>query len=246
MKIEKINIAHLSNGEHFQFHTEFKDLVVLHGAAALKIKPQFDAYLQLYEAEDEALKKIVRSEFTAKIKKADRARDNIWIGIKESVATAHRHFSLAVRDAAARLQIVLDTYGRVARKPLDEETSAVYNFLQDLHGKYAPDVDMVGIGHWVEELEMRNNALEALVKERDSESASRTRVVVKKARKAADPLYKQICDIINVYMVLEGEAAYESFAGTLSEVIARYKRKRHHRATHCNNENIPQPEVQGL
>jgi hypothetical protein len=134
MKIEKINTAHLRNDEHFQFHTEFRDLATKHGAAALKIKPQFDAYLPLYDTEDEALKKIVKSEFTAKIHEADKARDEIWVGIEETVATAHRHFYPTVRDAAARLQIVLDTYGNVARKGLDEETSAVYNILQELQG----------------------------------------------------------------------------------------------------------------
>ena len=235
MKIEKINLLHLRNDEHFQFHTEFRDLVTSLGAAALKIKPQFDAYLSLYDTEDEALKKIVKSEFTAKIHEADKARDDIWIGIEEMVAAAHRHFSPTVRDAAARLQIVLDTYGNVAKKSLDEETSAVYNILQDFQGKYAPDVTTIGIAQWVAELKTRNDALEALVKERDSEEASKTHVVMKDARKAVDMAYKQICEIINVYMVLEGETAYGVFAKTLNEVIGRYKRKRHHH--HGPNQN---------
>jgi hypothetical protein len=69
---------------------------------------------------------------------------------------------------------------------------------------------------------------EALVKERYAEGASKTNVVMKEARKAIDAAFKQICDIINVYMVLEGEAAYEGFVRTLNEVVGRYRRKQHH------------------
>jgi len=240
VKIDKIYPYNLRNDEHFQFHTEFRDLVATHGAAALKIKPQFDAYLPLYDTEDEALKKIVKSEFTAKIHEADKARDDIWIGIEEMVAAAHHHFNPTVRDAAARLQIVLDTYGNVAKKSLDEETSAVYNILQELQGKYTTDVETVGIAYWVAELKARNNALEALVKERDSEEASKTHVVMKEARKAVDAAYKQICEIINVYMVLEGETTYGVFAKTMNEVIARYKKKHHHHAHHQPTNGQPE------
>jgi len=49
MKIEKINLLHLRNDAQFQFHTEFRDLVAKQGAAALKIKSQFDDYLPLYD-----------------------------------------------------------------------------------------------------------------------------------------------------------------------------------------------------
>jgi hypothetical protein len=232
MKIENIRTVHLRNDEHFQLHTEFRDLVMAHGAEALKVKPQFQAYLRLYDREDEALKKIVKSEFTAKIHEADKARDDIYIGMAEMNTAAHRHFNPEVREAAARLQIVFDTYGKVAKKSLDEETSAIYNILQELEGKYAPDASAVGISQWVAELKARNNAFEALVKERDSEEASKTNVIMKEARKAADVAFKQLCDIINVYMVLEGEANYEAFARTLNEVIGRYKRKHHHQHQH--------------
>jgi hypothetical protein len=57
MKIEKINLLHLRNDAHFQLHTEFRDLVMKHGAEALKTKPLFQAYLPLYDREDELEKR---------------------------------------------------------------------------------------------------------------------------------------------------------------------------------------------
>jgi hypothetical protein len=117
--------------------------------------------------------------------------------------------------------------------------------LQELEGKNAPDTAAVGIAQWTAELKARNNAFEALVKERDAEGASKTNVVMKEARRAIDLAFKQLCDIINVYMVLEGESAYETFARTLNEIIGRYKRKHHHHThhTHSGHHATPtQPE----
>jgi len=52
MKISHIDTSRLSKDVHFQFHTEFHDLVSAHGAEDLKIKPQFEAYLSLYGREE--------------------------------------------------------------------------------------------------------------------------------------------------------------------------------------------------
>ena len=59
----------LRNDAHFQFYTEFRNLVQKEGAENLKIAPQFEAWLPLYDKEDAALKKIQKSAITAQISK---------------------------------------------------------------------------------------------------------------------------------------------------------------------------------
>jgi hypothetical protein len=164
MKIEKLNLLHLRNDAHFQFHTEFRDLMMGHNPQILKVKPQFDVYMTLYEREDEALKKILKSALTEKIQEADRARDELFAGMVYINNGMCRHFIKETAEAAQRIKIVLDTYGNVAKKPLNEETSAVYNLLQDLKSdKYAKDAADSGIDVWANELEKRNAAFESLV-----------------------------------------------------------------------------------
>jgi hypothetical protein len=241
MKIKSLITHNLRNDAHFQYHTEFRDLVAKHGAEALKVKPQFDAYMPLYNRVDEDLKKIVKSEFTAKIHEADKARDEIYTGMAETNAAAIKHFNPQIREAAARLKILFDTYGNVASKPLNEETSAIYNILQELQGKYAPDVATVGISQWISELQTRNAAFENLVKERFDETASRTDIVLKKARAELDEAYRVIVELIDALAIVKGEANYEPFARTLNAVIAKYAVK-HHRHHHNQqgggNENV--------
>jgi len=40
MKISSIHLNNMRNDAHFQFHTEFRDLVVQHNPETLKISPQ--------------------------------------------------------------------------------------------------------------------------------------------------------------------------------------------------------------
>jgi hypothetical protein len=46
-------------------------------------------------------------------------------------------------------------------------------------------------------------------------------------RRETDTAFWDICDIINVYVLLEGAAAYETFIRTLNEVIKKYSVKPH-------------------
>ena len=52
MKINPITLSRLRNDANFQFHTEFKELAEKQTPEALKIEPQFNAYLPLYEKVD--------------------------------------------------------------------------------------------------------------------------------------------------------------------------------------------------
>jgi hypothetical protein len=222
MKIIAIKTSHFRNNEHFQFHTEVKDIITKHGAAALKIQAQFDAYLPLYEKLDEGIKKINKSAFTADIQDADRARDEIWSAMKHMNAAALRNPAQEVRESAKRLKIIFDTYGNVAKMPLNEQTAAIYNLLQDLQGKYAADVTAARLKTCVDELQASNAIFENLMKDRFDEAAAKTDVVVKEARAALDEAYRDIAVCINALTLMEGAAVYEQFVRALNVVVEKY------------------------
>ena len=223
MKINQIALNRLRNDANFQFHTEFKELAERLGPEALNIKPQFEAYLPHYEKVDLAFKKIVKSSITEQMQEADKARDNIWRGLVETNTTALRHFSEEVQAAAKRLKIVFDTYGNIAKKTFNEQTSATYNILQDLESsKYAPDVARVGLSQWVSELKARNNAFAVLVRDRVDEGSVKVDIVLKKARTQLDEAYYSIVERVNAFVVIEGVASYEPFIRKLNLSVAKY------------------------
>jgi len=98
----------------------------------------------------------------------------------------------------------------------------IYNILQELKGKYASDVTAVGIGGWVSELEVRNNAFAELMRERFGETADRVDIVLRDARAELDAAYLAIRERINALVVVEGEAVYENFVRNFNAVIAKY------------------------
>ena len=224
MKISKIHLNHLRNDAHFQFHTELKEYVEKIGAGGIlpKIMEQLNVYLPLYVKLDEGLKKVNKSAITKQIQEADKARDEIWSGILDMNKAATKHFESNVRDAADRLKILFDTYGNLANQPLNEETSAIYNLLQDLEGKYAADTKTVGIDKWATELKARNKAFSNLMKERFDETADKCDVVVKQARAELDKAYNTIIERINALAIVEGAAAYEGFIRKWNAVVDKY------------------------
>ncbi len=217
MKIEKVNFSKLRNDEHFQCQTEFKTLIEEFTAEKLKIEELFTKnYLPLYAQQDEAILKITKNSFTEARENADEKRDNTFRGMQNMVKANLCHFDPSVVEAAKRLKIVFDTYGYIYRLPLQEETSAVYNFVQELKGKYSKDVEMLKIKDWVDVLEKDNIAFEKLTKESYNEEAAKTDLQAKEVRTQIDLVFRQIIERLEALMLIEGEAAYIDFVRKLN------------------------------
>jgi len=224
MAIQNTHFPSFQNDEHFEFCTNFVHLVNAIGAEKLKIAAPFATYLGCYGNEDEALKKIMKSDLTRKIHEADRERDVVFRGMAEANRSALNHFKPSVREAAIRLQIVFDTYGNVTKKAVSAETSAVYNLLTELMHKHEADMELVGLNPWAEELHGRNGAVEKLLESRYDESAERDGLNLREARLAVDEAYRVITMCVETYSVVEtGEtqAACKDFIARLNAIIER-------------------------
>jgi hypothetical protein len=223
MKIKKIDLSRLRNDEHFQFHTEFRDLVMAGTPQNLKVVAQLNAFLPLFTQEDGALHKIMKSALTADMEAADRRRDELFRGMADANLSAANHFSDGVRAAARRLQILFDTYGNVAAKTLNEETAALTNLLQELTGAYAEDTKTVGIADWAPALNIANADFERLTKGRYDEDTLRTDLVLKQVRVQVDAAYRTLTERIDALMLVEGGELFENFISRLNTVIEKYR-----------------------
>jgi len=226
MQINKIDLTKMRNDEHFQFITEFKNAVNKYGGAEkLKIQSQYTQFLTLYVQEDEAFKKIVKSAITEEIQAADKYRDRIFRGMADMVKVALNHFDEGVLAAGKRLKILFDTYGNLAQKPLNEETSAVYNILQDLNNVYKNDAAKINILDWMGELQAANEKFSQLVENRYEESAMKTDLVLKEVRTQVDTVYKSMTERINAYVVVQekdDETPFVEFIKFFNAIIEKY------------------------
>ena len=222
-KFISIILSILRNDEHFQFHSEIRDLILKIGAMDLNIEMDFDEYVVLYMQVDEALKKINKSAITADIQTADKRRDMLFRGMSDANKSALNHFSEDVRQAATRIQIVLDTYGNLAQKPLNEQTSGVYNILQDLNGsKYKPDAIKVKIIDWMNELHVANEAFRQLMKDRFDETTMKTDIVFREARLKLDAKYRLITERIEALALIEKAKVHTDFIRSVNTIIDKY------------------------
>ncbi|MDR2127408.1 MAG: DUF6261 family protein [Prevotellaceae bacterium] len=222
MKIEKLRTENLHNEEWFMFYTEFKTLVENCETATLNIDSLFATFLTLYANADAALEVIRKSAITEQIAEADNERDIVFRGLAEAVKSALYHFNVAKRQAAKRLQVVLDHYGNIARKSYDEETAAIINFLQELNGEYAADISLLGLNEWVTQIDGSNRAFDALQQARYAEGAAKTDIRMVDVRKETDRIYRSMIDRINASILLNGETQYAPFVKDLNIRVEHY------------------------
>ena len=219
MKTKTIHLHIIRNEEHFFFHTEVRDLIA-------EMNPQVqdlaDIYETLLEQLDEALEVIRKSALTKEVEETDLQRDNLFRGMCNFVKAMHDHFDENKVKAAARIQIVLDTYGNVAKKPYFEQTAAMFNLVQELRENYAQETAIIHLTEWVEALHTSNNQFKMLLGDRYNEQTTKTTLKVKEVRPQIDEQYKKIIQKIEALHLIDGSEIYGKFISRLNLVIDKY------------------------
>lgn len=219
MEILSFEKSRLRNKEHFQFQTEFKDLVEKLTPAALNIEAKFTHYLPRYTDEGVALDIMIKSAITDELADADNTRDTTFSGAIDVVKSGLKHFDNTVKDAAKKLMLVFDHFGNVSIEPYNEETAAINKLIKTLNDEHPDDVAKVGLTAWLAELQSNNDAFEALMKARYSEEAGKTQLRMKKVRLEVDDAYRKIIKRIEAIITLDEEADYNDFINELNERI---------------------------
>ena len=229
MKILNLALSKMRNAEHFQFYTEFYNLVEQFGASAMRIVKLIVRFLALLKEGDKCLVILQKSGYTEQMAEADRFRNTVFSGLVDTVNAARKHFDAEIVASGNRLKIVFDTYGNLAAKPNDEQTSGVYNLIQDLEGKYSLDIQKIGATGWVAELKARNIAYSELVRKRDAESSTKPEGKMKAIRIEIDGVYLDIVSAIESLAKLADDEAeiekYQGFISALNSVIERYRNR---------------------
>ncbi|MDR2883385.1 MAG: DUF6261 family protein [Alistipes sp.] len=222
-KIRTFRLSHLRNDEHFEFVRHICHLIDDYGAAALGVEPQRAALAAAFADEDAALRKIAGSALTSRIADADRARDETYNGLVNTVRAAQTHYNAAVREAAAGLAVVMNAYKGVAGLNFEEETSALHNLLIELTVNHMAEAELLGLGGWIGELDRRNVAFEELMEERFEERADRPTVEMTAARRAVDAACVALSDMVYARaLVASADGGGTVPAARFAELIARW------------------------
>jgi len=222
MKVVRTDFSKFRNNEHFQYQKELSTLFEQIDPDALRIDTLVKRHRELFKSEDEAFLKITKNTFSQARNEADVERDRIFRGFDDTIKAALNHYDLGLRNNAVRIRIPVDTYGNLAQLPLNEETSAIYNLIQELRNNFADDVSVLDLNPWLDALEMKNAHYEELVQSGYEEDAVKTELKMKEVRTEVDIVVRQLFDRIEALMMIDGEESYVDFVKRLNLITEKY------------------------
>jgi hypothetical protein len=225
-KTKKIYLHSLRNEEWFNFFTEFKAIVEKFSPEKLKIEKPFALFGSLYILVDGIIERIRKNKMTAHIFELDKQRDTTFRGLVHTIDSYTYHFDITKQKAAKNLSTVLSHYGNLADKPYNEETSGIYNFLQELRTNYGDEIDILELAPWLDDLEQKNSEFGKAILDRNQDEANKSELRLIDVRKDIDQCYTDIMERIEASALLEEDENqknfYETFLKELNTNIKRY------------------------
>lgn len=172
---------------------------------------------------DAALKDSAGSPTSKAASAADTERDQAWRGCNAYVKAMTQHPLADTRTIAEEAKAMFDKYGDPTDKPQTEESGILHNLLQDLRALSNEKRTALSLDVWINNLDEKENAFLAAVKERTAEEAARIVGIVKQSRQATEAAYGSMVETVNALVLLEGEADYATFIDHMNVLIDRQK-----------------------
>jgi hypothetical protein len=195
-RISPIKLTNLRNEEHFGFHSE---LIKLVGNYSINetFQEMRSVYLGHYKELDAVMEMPRKSDFTSELAEVDAKRNETFRSFRLVVEGFTHYFEEAKRRSAVRLNNILHLYGNLPEMPRDARTYAMANMLQDMQARGSSDVQALGLGVWVDDLEANNTAYKHLKECRYEEQAQKSEKRVRDAHKILDSDYRGIVQYLD-------------------------------------------------
>ncbi|MDO4727804.1 MAG: DUF6261 family protein [Bacteroidota bacterium] len=199
--MKTIDLTKLHNAEHLALMTELQHLI-----SDSKLPP-FEELKKTFidlVAKEEAQKQIVKSQYTENLADLDKKRYELYRGMVLRIQS-ELYFPKEERQKSARkIQIVLDTYGKVSLSNYEKETIELQNLIIDLKASaFAKDIRTTGILEWIAELERANNEFHTVYTMRRDEYASKVSYDMKSIRRDLDIAFKRLREITTAMKILQ-------------------------------------------
>ncbi|MDR2119226.1 MAG: DUF6261 family protein [Tannerellaceae bacterium] len=205
MRILKLNMRRLRNEEWYGVYAELRGLAPVYGAAALGIADLLTLMEPLHDKADQLLEIVRKSTHTDELEEAYKARNAVFRGLSDMVKGLRKASTGADKSAADHLYVLLDNYRKtVLNGSYAEGSFALLNLLQDLQGKYAADVTLLGLGKWVTNLSAAEQKFVECRSARDKEYTEKPTEHLSNIRPQVDALYRSMVEAIYTKLVVAG------------------------------------------
>jgi hypothetical protein len=207
----------------FKFFPDFRGLVSRWTPAALGIEALYQTHELLVDTADALLEQLRKSFLTDDIKTLDKQRDDCIAGIRFALKSLLKSSDQTVRKDAGKLMKVLDNYGNIAKMDYDTESAAVYNFVQDMEGKYGAEAKKLELEGRIADLKSFNTQLMELTTERYAEQTAKPDRKLADVRREVDASYANLIKVIEAFMLTNPDHKLDDFVKELNIIITHYK-----------------------
>jgi DNA-directed RNA polymerase subunit L len=222
--IGRVNLSNLRVEAHAGFHGRMNVVIVEHNPTELEFDTQYNVYKPLLDAELSVLDIIRKSAYTIEIENQDHVRDGVYRGFVNAVKSSTNHYNEEKQNAAYKIEVVIDHYGNITIKTMDEESVALNDFIQELRTEAnAALLNLLGLNDWVDELEKENRKFEDLVQLRFKEVSKRNRMRMKDIRKDVDKAFRDMVYQIEALIRVKGMSKYETLVKEMNAINEHYK-----------------------
>ena len=248
MEINEFSLSRLQNREYAQYNGEVIDEVVRITPAVLTIESVFTPYRNVYLELKKAMEPIAKNPKTRRVGEADFGRDDLTRGVIGVVNALCRHYVPEKREAALNLKVVCDHYSDLPARSFNNQTDGTVNFIEEVRKNYLPELQLLDIEDWFDELEIRNNTFKQLLVGRHNEEAVADTASIKEIRPRLDEKYKALVKRVNSLLDLNSTPELVLFAQMVNrrieynqEILAQ--RRGRHAAGEENTGNTGEGEV---
>ena len=225
VEIVLTDLSRLNNGAHFQFIKNVSDRL----ATDTKIKENavgqavIKALTEALATEDKYLVLSQKSLLTDEIATADKERDTLFTGYRTAVKGFLNMPVAALAKNAHELWQHLADYAIDPQMQLERETGLITNLCTDLVGKYATQVQALGLKPYVDALKTANERVETLLVQRTTDNSTKVVGALRTAREASDKAIRNLSKVVNALAILGNPADYAAFIDFMNTLIKRYK-----------------------
>ena len=129
----------------------------------------------------------------------------------------------ALAKNARELWQHLADYAIDPQMQLERETGLITNLCTDLVGKYATQVQALGLKAYVDALKTANERVETLLVQRTTDNSTKVVGALRTAREASDKAFRNLSKVVNALAILGNPADYAAFIDFINTLIKRYK-----------------------
>jgi len=222
MKIMPIKTYRLYGQDHFLFMTEVKSLIASFGSNLLNIDSLFRTFSSFYEQEHSTIQSLGLSPYSAQLlEESDKKRDDYYWAIGLIIKANTKHIDEKIRNAAGKIEKILDRYGNLRYVPYEEETIQLNRFCRELN-KYPGDLGLMHLNEWIKILNDENEVFKDYYNAIKQEMFFLNTGSMKTVRLDVDNYYKEMISKIEALSVVEGVKMYEDFIYKLNAIINNY------------------------